>query len=75
MGFPLQGGGGVMGGGGGGRCGGGGGSVEGGGGGAELEITAGHRQFSDQNGKPRDQVPICLDMNPIDFYCVLSPNT
>ena len=34
---------------------------------AELEITAGHRPFSDQNGKMTDQVPICLDMNPIDF--------
>ena len=33
----------------------------------ELEITAGHRPFSDQNGKTTDQVPICLDMNPIGF--------
>ena len=33
----------------------------------ELEITAGHRPFSDQNGKPTDQIPICLDMNPIGF--------
>ena len=32
---------------------------------AELEITAGHRPFSDQNSKMTDQVPICLDMNPI----------
>ena len=34
---------------------------------SELEITAGHRPFSDQNGKMTDQVPICLDMNPIGF--------
>jgi hypothetical protein len=27
---------------------------------AELEIAAGHQTFS-------DQVPICLDMNPIGF--------
>ena len=25
------------------------------------------RTFSDQNGKMTDQVPICLDMNPISF--------
>ena len=34
---------------------------------AELEITAGYRTFSDQNGKTADQVPICLDMNSIGF--------
>ena len=34
---------------------------------AELEITAGHRTFFDQNGKTADQIPICLDMNPIGF--------
>ena len=33
----------------------------------ELEITAGHRPFSDQNGRTADEVPICLDMNPIGF--------
>ena len=33
----------------------------------ELEVRAGHRTFSDQNGKITDQVPICLDMNPIGF--------
>ena len=33
----------------------------------ELEITAGTRPFSDQNGKTTDQIPICLDMNPTGF--------
>ena len=34
----------------------------------ELEIIiAGHGAFSDQNDEMTDQVPICLDMNPIVF--------
>ena len=33
----------------------------------ERQWTSGHRPFSDQNGKMTDQVPICLDMNPIGF--------
>ena len=34
---------------------------------AELEITAGHRPFFRPKCQTTDQVPICLNMNPIGF--------
>jgi hypothetical protein len=38
---------------------------------AELETAAGHWTFSDQNVTMTNQVPICLDTNPIGFLLCL----